>query len=155
MSFDEFVAKYNGKGIDFDGSFGNQCVDLYRQYVKEVLNLPQSPPVPSAKDIWNTYLAAHYDRIANTPSGVPQKGDIVIWGTGIGPDGHVGVFTSGDVWRFNSFDQNFPTGTLCHVQVHNYTGVLGWLRAKVVVPPSPDYKQGMLEIKGIIQKYGL
>ena len=128
MTFDQFITKYNGKGIDFDGAFGFQCVDLYRQYVQEVVRVPQSPPVPGAKDIWNTYLPRYFTRISNSPLNVPQKGDIVIWGTGYGPWGHVGVFIEGGVWSFRSFDQNDPIGTRCHIQSHSYRGVLGWLR---------------------------
>lgn len=130
MTFDEFIKKYDSKGIDYDGHFGDQCVDLYRQYVKEVLGFPQSPAVTGAKDIWNTYLKDYYDRIENTPSGVPEKGDIVIWGDRIGPYGHVAVFNEGDSRSFRAFGQNYHTGSKSHLHSHNYTGVLGWLRPK-------------------------
>lgn len=132
MTLDEFIKKYTGKGIDYDGWYGFQCMDLYRQYVKEVLEFPQSIPVPGAKDVWNNYPTQYYERIANTPTGVPNKGDIVIWGPRFGPFGHIAVFVSGNVNRFVSFDQNFPTGSLCALREHNYTGVLGWLRPKKV-----------------------
>lgn len=151
MTFDAFIAKYDGKGIDWDGQFGNQCVDLYRQYAKEVLGFPQSPPVPGAKDVWNTYLADKYERIDNTPSGVPQKGDIVIWGAKYGPFGHIAVFLEGDASKFKSFDQNDPVGTKCHIQEHkSYTGVLGWLRPRVQ-PPVEEFKwfKGLLTENGI------
>lgn len=128
MSLDDFIAKYNGKGIDFDGAFGAQCVDLYRQYVKEVLGYPQSPPVEGAKDIWGTYLPEYYQRVENTPYGVPEKGDVVIFGTGLGKYGHVSIFIEGTASKFTSFDQNYPLGSLCHKQGHTYKGVLGWLK---------------------------
>lgn len=140
MTFDEFINKYNGKTVDFDGYYGGQCVDLYRQYVKEVLNFPQSPAVVGAKDIWNTYLTQYFTRINNTPLGVPQKGDIIIWGTGYGPFGHVGVYYSGNVMNFKSFDQNDPVGTKCHIQSHSYRGVLGWLRPKLQDKPISSLK---------------
>ncbi|WP_252722587.1 hypothetical protein [Treponema phagedenis] len=38
MSLDEFVKKYLGKKVDYDGHYGAQCVDLFRQYCKDVLN---------------------------------------------------------------------------------------------------------------------
>lgn len=130
MTLSEFVAKYDGKAVDWDKAFGNQCVDLYRQYVHEVLNAPQSPAIPGAKDIWNNYLSQFFTRISNTPEGVPQPGDVIIWGTGLGQFGHVAIFISGGATRFTSFDQNYPVGSLCHKQTHGYTGVLGWLRFK-------------------------
>lgn len=139
MTTDEFITKYNNKGIDFDNYYGFQCMDLYRQYVKEVPDLPQSPAVAGAKDVWTTYLKDKYDRFENTPSAVPIKGDIIIWGTGAGPYGHIAVCTEANVNDFKSFDQNWPVNSLCHIQPHNYTNVLGWLRAKpVVVPPAPQ-----------------
>ena len=105
MTLDRFIAKYNNFPIDFDGYFGYQCVDLYRQYVKESLGFPQSDPVSGAADIWDTYLAGYYDRIVNTPEAVPEKGDIMIWRRAGGlPDGHVALFVSGNFSAFMSFD---------------------------------------------------
>jgi len=149
MTLDDFIKKYDGKGIDFDGKFSTQCVDLYRQYVKEVLGFPQSPPVEGAKDIWDTYLPEYYKRIENTPYGVPEKGDIVIWGTKIGKYGHVAIFLEGDAKKFKSFDQNYPTGTLCHIQEHTYTGVLGWLRPIVKSMEIPDWFKTLLQERGL------
>lgn len=131
MTLQEFIDKYNGKGIDFDGSFGNQCQDLYRQYVKEVLGFPQSPAVVGAKDNWDAYLPAYFDRIPNTPTGVPQPGDIMIWGTKYGPYGHVAVVTSATVNTFTCFSQNDPIGSLCGLKTYKtYTPTLGWLHPK-------------------------
>ena len=128
MTFNEFITKYNGKGLDWDGAYGFQCTDLYRYYCHEVLRVPQSPPVVGAKDIWNTYLKDHFTRIENTPEGVPQAGDVMIWGSQYGPYGHVAVVTSANVNSFTCFSQNDPVGTLCQLRNYkNYRGVLGWL----------------------------
>lgn len=125
MTLRQFINKYDGKTVDWDQKFGGQCVDLWRQYVDEVLELPQSPPVRGAKDVWDTYLEKHFNRVENTPKGVPEKGDIVIWETG--EYGHIAIFAEGGIRSFTSFDQNYPVGTKCHLQKHNYQGVLGWL----------------------------
>lgn len=139
MIADDFFNKYNGKGVDWDGYYGFQCVDLYRQYVKEVVDCPQSPGVTGAADIWDTYLNEYFDRIANTPEGVPIKGDILIWSKNAGGGfGHVSIASVGNTDTFTSFDQNWPVGSLCHFQAHNYTNVLGWLRAKVQAVPTPE-----------------
>ncbi|MCK9371243.1 CHAP domain-containing protein [Candidatus Dojkabacteria bacterium] len=124
MTFDEFKVKYTGKGIDFDGYYGFQCMDLAHQYAVEVVG-KDFAPAPAAKDVWNQTIDG-YDKIPNTPTGVPTKGDIIIWGTGIGAYGHIAVFDNGDANSFTSFDQNWPLNSLCHLQQHNYTGVLGW-----------------------------
>lgn len=128
MTFDEFINKYDGKKIDYDGFHDGQCVDLYRQYVKEVLEFPQSQPVEGAKDVWDTYLKDKYTRVANTPDGIPDKGDIVIWNSGAGTYGHIAIFIEGTTGSFKSFDQNWPVGSPCHIQGHYYSNVLGWLK---------------------------
>lgn len=128
MNTQEFFNKYNNKYIDFDGFYGNQCMDLYRQYVKEVLNIPQSPPVIGAADVWVTYLKDKFTAIKNTPAGVPKFGDIVVWANTLNGYGHIGICQSASVWNFTSFDQNFPVGSPCHLQKHNYKHIIGWLR---------------------------
>lgn len=131
MTVEQFFEKYNGKGIDFDGAFGNQCVDLYRQYVKEVIQALQSAPVVGAKDIWVTYDKKAFKAIKNTPKGIPQLGDIVIWQAFSGNKyGHVAIFSKGTAKTFTSFDQNYPVGSLCHFQKHYYNNVIGWLHPK-------------------------
>ena len=127
MTISEFIQKYDGKFVDFDGRFGPQCMDLYRQYVKEVLMLPQSNPVPSAADVWDHYLKDYYFRIENQPTNVPSVGDIMIWNKNAGPHGHIAIFIEGDTNRFKSFDQNFPIGSPCHAQGHKYNNVIGWM----------------------------
>src|SRR3990172_7423555 len=129
MTVRGFFDKYNGKGIDYDGWYGFQCMDLYHQYDKKCIGR-KNYPAPAAKDVWNKYDSNFYTRISNTPTNIPQEGDVIIWGTVIGPYGHIAVFYAGDVINFTSFDQNFPINSKCHFQVHSYKGVLGWLRPK-------------------------
>lgn len=131
MTLQSFIDKYNGKILDFDGAYGGQCMDLYRGYVKEVLNYPQSPAVRGANNVWDTYLPDYYNRTENTPSGVPAEGDIIIWGDSVGTYGHIAIYVSGTSRSFTSFDQNWPVGAKCALVNHKYTGVLGWLHPKV------------------------
>lgn len=129
MTLDEFIAKYDGKGIDYDGVYGDQCVDLVQQYSIEVLEIGAWGS-GNAIGRWENYPQDKFDRIANTPTGVPEKGDVLIWGTGVGQYGHIAVFINGDTNSFNSFDQNWPVGSKCHVQSHDYNNLLGWLHPK-------------------------
>jgi len=132
MTYQEFKNKWLGKGINYDGSFGNQCMDVYRMYVKEVLACPQSPPVTGAKDVWNTYLPEYFDRIENTPTGVPQQGDIVIWG--MSPYGHIAICDHATASTLTCFEQNWKEGDgsgVTELRLHgNYNSVLGWLHFK-------------------------
>ena len=135
MTFDAFTTKYNGKYIDYDGKFGAQCVDLFLQYLKEVIGIDPRPfqGWGTAKNIFNSFDKIkdnHFKKILNTPTGVPQKGDILFWGTYplvTGWAGHVAVFGSGDANNIISFDQNYPTNSPCHFYKHSYKGVMGWL----------------------------
>jgi uncharacterized coiled-coil protein SlyX len=146
MTLDAFITKYLGKKIDWDGYYGGQCVDLYRQYVDEVLEFPQPRGIPGAKDFWTNYdtdpnLRDYYKKIVNTPSGIPQKGDVVIWNSKAGGGyGHVAIFIEGNVSTFTSFDQNWPTLDKCTKTNHDYTNVYGWLR-----PDLEDNEEELLD----------
>lgn len=131
MTFDELIKEYEGKGVDWDGSYGYQCYDLAHAYAVKVVGI-NIPSLPAAKDLWTKTITG-YDKIKNDPTAVPLKGDIVVWGTEIGVYGHVAIFIDGNVNTFTSFDQNFPINSLCHKQSHNYKGVLGWFHPKTTV----------------------
>lgn len=151
MTLEQFITKWTGKGIDFDGAYGFQCMDLIHQYCVEVLGIPNKSVLaqPSAYLVYSNFanVVGHdlFERISNTPSGVPQKGDIMIWGQGLGNNGHIAIFLDGDTKGFNSFDQNYPTGTLPHKQFHNYSYVLGWLHFKQPSSPVPLVTQAELD----------
>lgn len=145
MTLSEFIAKWNGKGIDFDGAYGNQCMDLMHQYHVDVLGIADGRTLaaPAAKDVWNNFSSMFnkdkFEAIPNTETAVPEPGDIMLWTNNT--YGHVSIFVSGNVNEFTSFDQNFPINTKCHLQKHqNYAGVAGWLRFKkpIVLPPTSN-----------------
>lgn len=141
MTLDEFKTKYEGRSIDFDGWYGAQCVDEMNQYLVDVLGITnpiQAFPGATAYEIYTNANNPQFDKIANTPTGVPQVGDIVFWDTSIGSAGHVAIFLSGDANSFTSLDQNWPTGSVVHEQKHDYNGVCGWLHFKPVAATTDD-----------------
>lgn len=156
----DYINTYTGKGINWDGSYGNQCMDLYRHYVNWLGIPKQSMPVRGASDVWDTYLTEYFTRFVNTDTFVPSPGDIVIWKkTSALPFGHIAIFVSGDVNKFISFDQNWPqegytdkdgnfigTGTP-HLQAHTYAGVQGVLRIKQEVIPMANDEYGNMVYK--------
>jgi len=129
MTFDEFLKQYKGKYLDFDGSYGNQCFDLFQYYNKEVIGGGFVSGV-GAKDIWNTYPKNLYTPIRNLPNNKPEKGDVVIWGGGYnGGVGHVAIATGrGDINLFEAFAQNDPLGSPSVLRKYSYDHVIGWLR---------------------------
>lgn len=135
MKYDIFIPTYEGKTVDTDGSFGGQCMDLMHIFIQDVLGLSLTVlAAPAAKDVYNNFAnmngATNFEKIANTPTGVPQKGDIMFWGTGVGQYGHVAIFISGDINGFVSFDQNWGGVQKCLKINHSYNSVMGWLRPK-------------------------
>lgn len=133
MTYDDFIRTYTGKTVDTDGYYGGQCMDLMHKYCLDVFGFPLSYlAAPAAKDVFlnfpNILGSNKFKQIKNTPTGVPQKGDIMFWGTGIGPYGHVAIFIEGDQNKFTSFDQNWNNVQVCNKISHDYTAVLGWLR---------------------------
>jgi len=133
MTLQEFINKYNGKKIDYDSWYGAQCMDLMHQYIDEVLlnkHSPETLRAPSAKLAYQNFSAdSLFEKIENTPTGIPKEGDLIFWGGG--EFGHVAIFIEGTVSDFTSFDQNFPLDSACHKQYHDYTNVIGWIRYKV------------------------
>jgi len=141
MTINEFVEQWNYKPIDLDGMFGNQCMDLMHQFCVEVLGIKDTSVLAAvdANHVWTTFstIKGHelFYQTANTPENSPSPGDIVIWGTKIGQWGHIAICVSAGLYKFISFDQNWPTGSFCHLQEHTYNGVLGWL---TLIKPMPN-----------------
>lgn len=139
MTLQDFVSRWKGKYLDFDGfppSNPYQCVDLARQYWKDVCKIAQPRSVKGASDFWTNYptdpnLNQNFDRIDNAPNNHPNAGDVIIWSNKAGGGfGHIAICLSANASSFTSFDQNYPTGAPCGEYSHNYTHVLGWFSRK-------------------------
>ena len=137
---DAFVTRWLGKGTWYGGYKNNfQCVALMRQYLLDVfsLNSTNLPSTGTAYSIFANANNSRFTKIYNTPTGVPQKGDIVFWNKSAsnGYNGHVAIFISGNASSFTSIDQNWfkpnaKTGSVAAKVTHNYSGVVGWLHPK-------------------------
>lgn len=90
MTLTQFIKKYLGSKVDFDGQFGAQCVDLYRLYIRDVFDVPQTPGVDGAKDIIDkpgTLKVTRDSALADY-----SRGDVLIWGaTSSNKYGHVAI----------------------------------------------------------------
>lgn len=137
MTFDQWIPTVNGKGLDYDGYYGNQCVDLIEYYLRDVFG--SGPFYGNAIDWYNNFggvLADRFNRVANNPNDynqVPSRGDIIIWSAatpGSGGYGHIAIFLQqGAAGQFVSLDQNWG-GMYVHQVTHNYNNVVGWLTPK-------------------------
>ena len=61
MTLEDFIITYIGKKVDFDGSYGAQCVDLFRQYNKDVWGNPHTGAVKGAKDFLSVFLPISFE----------------------------------------------------------------------------------------------
>lgn len=129
MTTQEFFNKWNGRKLENDGAYLYQCVDLAKEYVRDVFGV--TPFSGNGKDFEDNYPKDKLQFVRNTPSGIPPFGALIVWGEmPNNPYGHVGVFVSGGTSSFQSFDQNWPVGSGCHYQNHNWNNVRGWLVRK-------------------------
>lgn len=90
-----WVRSLEGQGIDFDGSYGNQCVDLIKAYYNY---LGETAPRGNAYDYAYNALPDGWERIQGAE---PQAGDILVY-TG-GSYGHVAICTGEN----ESYHQNW------------------------------------------------
>lgn len=106
---------------------GAQCMNGANLWL---VSLGRPPHVGNAGGFLDAIEAGQYPRlraVRNTPTGVPPRGSLVVWGySSEMPEGHIDVFLGGDVLEFVGFDQNWPEGSPLHRQQHDYAGVIGW-----------------------------
>ena len=113
----------------------HNCFDLANEYVTKLIG-GKAFIGNGAYEIYTNFnnqpCKELYERIPNTPEFVPIKGDIMVWGQGLGKWGHVAICNGeGDTTWFKSYEQNW-TGNNDPVALikHNYNNVLGVLRPK-------------------------
>ena len=137
MLLDDFVNKYKGKKVDFDGVYGAQCVDLFRQYTKECLGIAEHTGSCSttggAKDLFLDYNKMpvekkYFSRITNK-SYIP--GDVAIWdSTEKNKYGHVAIILAKLNDSFIVFEQNGFTQNGAEINIRSKDKFLGALRKR-------------------------
>lgn len=129
MKFDTFIDTYKvGKGYDYDGAFGCQCVDLLKFYIDKVLETtPQS--IGDAKEYWAKRNQAYLKGIFTPVKGDNAKrGDVFIRTSGT--HGHCGMVTGTDKKGFFTIEQNAGGCGLVKHLYHPYASDMHFLRPK-------------------------
>ena len=123
MTLKRFIITYNGKKVDWDKAYGCQCVDLFRQYCKDVLDVEQCPSVVGAKDLINKpgKLEVTHDSYA--------PGDVLIYdATKSNPYGHVCILVNMlDSGTFIVFEQDGFKQDGAKLNVRGKVGLIGGL----------------------------
>ena len=136
MTLEQFVEAYNGKKVDYDGHYGAQCVDLFRQYCKDVLEIPHTGGVVGAAELYTKYEAMplerkYFERIPYKAGMQPEAGDAVIFAaTKANQYGHVAIVLDASSEEIAVFEQDGFAQDGAHVASWNYARVLGFLRKR-------------------------
>ena len=133
MTISEWYPTVAGKRVNSAGGILGECVALVQKYANEVLGVSGAPvfPVPAAKDMVGSRPDA-FDWVANTPTGVPPYGSIVVFNGRVGGGyGHTGVAIEGsDTNQVRVIQQNDPYGSGVSIKTYPYNNVSGWLVPK-------------------------
>lgn len=122
-----WVQSYEGQGIDYDGSYGNQCVDLIKAYYDY---LGETPVRGNADTYAYNALPEGWQRIQGAE---PQPGDILVY-TG-GSYGHVAIYTGDN----ESFHQNWGGGYVQRVTGYDFSSMGYWGVIRPDFEDSGDY----------------
>ena len=85
--YKDFAQKRLWKRVDYDGSYGFQCVDLAKQYISEALEFGKIGALGNAKDMPKSPFFANREKIKGMKN--LMQGDIIIKSKG--QYGHVAV----------------------------------------------------------------
>lgn len=138
------------KGINHDGAFGAQCVDLIYNYTHFLFHPNESKAAyrksisgGNGGDLYHTASGVYYDKTPYTPGFVAQRGDIIVFkyrlSRGLGSAGHSAVVESATADAINVITQDGWGGNyvrrsvyyLSTYAVYNYSEIVGILRPKV------------------------
>lgn len=138
LSLQQFIDKYNGKSVDFDGYYGYQCVDLFNFYNEEVVGAPRlgTPLTNGARDLFEVDSAArraYYD-VVSASAGF-NAGDVLVYGEPHGRAvvdgrqiffGHVNIYIGDN----QVIEQRGRKGEVVSIDPLFTNGLLGVLRPR-------------------------
>lgn len=108
-----WVKSQVGKGIDYDGAYGCQCVDLIKAYYSY---LGVNPVGGNGSDYRSNSLPTGWNRIQGAQ---PQKGDILVYTGGYNGYGHVAIYESDR----SHYHQNFDSHSYVERITYMYNGL--------------------------------
>lgn len=127
-----------GKGLDYDGVYGNQCVDLIKYYYNYFGVAGYA--MGNASAYISNALPSGWTRVY---SGY-QPGDVAVWKTnhscntcGTTSLGHVGIITSVSGTKFSAVNQNFNSKSYCTLNTFNLSALACAIRPKYSSPVPP------------------
>lgn len=137
MTLEEFVKVYNGRKIDYDGVYGPQCVDLFRQYTLDVLGIKEHTGSCSssggAKDLFLDYDKMPIEKkyfIRSKQKNFVQ-GDVLIWDkTEKNSYGHIAIYLGKINNTLIVFEQDGLLQDGAKIVIRQKENLLGYLRKR-------------------------
>lgn len=125
-----FINKFDKKKVDFDGAYGAQCVDLFRQWCSD-LGVPHTGTVEGAKDLALRYESLPAEKKYFSLEKSPQAGDAAVWNaTASNPFGHVAIVVSVCGEEVLVFEQDGFAQDGCRFAARKLDNMVGCLRFK-------------------------
>ena len=138
MTLEEFVEKNIGKKIDFDNYGGFQCVDLVRQYWKDVEEIKEHTGICAssggAKDLYLDYAKMpleqkYFYKIPKSKGAC--VGDVVFWDkTTTNKYGHTAIYLGKLNNKIIVFEQDGLKQDGAKINIRSREFLLGYLRRK-------------------------
>ena len=133
MQLNEFINKKINTKVDYDGVYGAQCVDLFRQYCKDVLNIKEhTGSVDGARELFENYERLpleikYFSRVL-----APVCGDVVVYGaTKTNKYGHVAIYLADyDIDNILIFEQDGFKQDGAKMSIRAKTNILGYLHRR-------------------------
>jgi|ERR1035437_3068043 hypothetical protein len=138
----KFIAQFTGYGIDYDHAYGAQCYDVIQEWNVDWLD-NRFLPGDYAYQLLTKNPDQYITFLNNSPTAHPEIGDIAVLKNAYNNvGGHTGVVvnhhTEGKSTDWvDLFEQNDPTGSVCHIKRYSYDYISGWLRTKKQLAPIP------------------
>jgi CHAP domain len=165
INFDEFINKWLGKVIDYDGHYGGQCFDVVNQHLLDCIGYKPLIKLVRAADILRRPdliipAGVEYEVIMNEPNNFPQSGDWIVWNeAGWNANyGHVGIcLTSntknGDIFQQDGLNPTQGTKIIKWSFKSPYTPA-GWIRFKnKAVPEDPQNGDLIYPFRNVLGAY--
>lgn len=117
-----------------DGAYGYQCKDVADDYCLALFGSWVDTIRPGdAKFAYYNASPDYFEKVENTPEGVPPRGAIICWNGSMGGGfGHIAVVLRADKNSFDVVEQNGFTKTrpAYEASYSTYQHVIGWLIPK-------------------------
>lgn len=157
----QYIQQHIGVGIDFDGYYGYQCMDLIVDYMYQLSN-------GNVRLNGNAYQAknndlGNYAKVYSKKSGfVPKSGDIIVWSPKAwnGHYGHIGIVKEASSKHFTTLEQNtkgnLSFGGVGALVKHQYKDVAYFIRphfSNKNQPPPSSYSDTPLNPKMVVSHW--